>query len=191
MGMWYYLGRYYSILNVDNIFYPMNNNCFLAHVEGLNKDKTTIRTDELISGGCDRLTFGYLWCNLPSPSLLSGFVWGGPLNKDNVEPQVRHLVKLPKPGPVYFGAVKATRQPHKLRMIYSAAAVMNADFNDPNEDKKNLIARWRSDWHRPDFSFNIMEKCGTEGMYAHLSRLLHLQHHNHKTFHCSWLYWNK
>ena len=168
MGMWYFLSRYYSILYADNIFYPMNNNCFLAHVEGWNKDKKTIRTDELISRGCDRLTFGYLWCNLPLPSLLSGSVWGSPVNKDNVAPQVRHLVKLPKPGPVYCGAVKATRQPHKLRMIYSTAAVMNADFNDTYEDKK------QDGWK--DASLR-------EGMA--ICAVVHLQNHNHKTFHCS------
>ena len=168
MGMWYFLSRYYSILYADNIFYPMNNNCFLAHVEGWNKDKKTIRTDELISRGCDRLTFGYLWCNLPLPSLLSGSVWGSPVNKDNVAPQVRHLVKLPKPGPVYCGAVKATRQPHKLRMIYSTAAVMNADFNDTYEDKKQ--DGWKDASLRESMA---------------ICAVVHLQNHNHKTFHCS------
>lgn len=50
----------------------------------------------------DLVTFGCLWCNLPLTSPLRA--------SDNVKSQVRHLFKLPKPGPVYFGAVKASPQ---------------------------------------------------------------------------------
>lgn len=57
--------------------------------------------------------------------------------EDNVASQVRHLFKLPKPGPVYFRAVKAALQ----GTVYStAAAFMNAGFNNTNADK-NLIVR--------------------------------------------------
>lgn len=48
-----------------------------------------------------------------------------------------HLFKLPKPGPVYFS-------PPELGTVYSTAAVMSTDFNNTNEDKKNLIVRWRT-----------------------------------------------
>lgn len=66
----------------------------------------------------DLVTFGCLRCNLPLTSSLRA--------SDNVKSQVRHLFKLPKPGPVYFGAVKASPQHMSWGQWTADAAATNS-----------------------------------------------------------------